>query len=67
MANQIDKTLINTLSKLAREEKRINGFRDRVRLKGKIKKKGKTKKGNIRLKIEEGENVFNFVVIKTHK
>lgn len=63
----IDKTLINTLSKLAKEEKIIKSFRGRVRFKGEIVKKGKTKNGNIRLKIMKGEDIYNFVVIKTHK
>lgn len=65
--NQIDRTLINALSKLAQQEKKINEFKRRVRVKGKIIKKGKTKKGSIKLTVQEGEDKYNFVVIKTHK
>ncbi|HZX44955.1 MAG TPA: hypothetical protein VFF28_04700 [Candidatus Nanoarchaeia archaeon] len=63
----IDKTLINTLSKLAKGEKKIKGFRNRARVKGQIVNKGKTKNGNIRLKLKKGEDIYNFVVIKSHK
>lgn len=63
----IDKTLLNTLSKLASQEKKIKAFKSRLRVKGKIIKKGKTKKGSIKLIIQKGEDKFNFVVIKTHK
>ncbi len=65
--NKIDKTLINTLSKLASQEKKIKAFKSRVRVKGKIIKKGKTKKGSIKLIVQKGEDRYNFVVIKTHK
>ena len=48
MANKIDKTLINTLSVLARKEKKVKGFKRRVRVRGKVAKKELTKKGNIK-------------------
>ena len=65
--NKIDKTLINTVSLLAKQEKKVKEFKRRVRVKGKIIKKGKTKKGSIKLIIQKAEDNYNFVVIKTHK
>lgn len=67
MANKIDKTLLNTLSALARKEKRGKEFSRRVRVKGKIVKKGLTKKGNIKLVVQKGEDKYSFVIIKSHK
>jgi len=67
MKNQIDRTLINTISELARKEKKIKEFKSRVRVKGKLIKKGKTKKGSIKLFIQKDDDKYNFVVIKTHK
>jgi len=65
--NKIDRTLINTLSKLARQEKKLKSFKSRVRVKGKLIKKGKTQKGSIKLIIENDDDKYNFIVIKTHK
>ncbi len=67
MKNQIDETLIHKLSELARKERKTKEFKGRVRVKGKIIKKGKTKKENIRLTVKKGEDKYNFVVVKTHK
>ncbi len=67
MANKIDKTLINTLSALARKEKKGKEFKRRVRVKGKVVKKGLTKKCNVRLVVQKGENKYSFVIIKSHK
>lgn len=64
---RIDKTLINTLSKLARQEKKVKAFKSRTRVKGKLVKKGKTKKGSIKLIIQKDDDKYNFVVVKTHK
>jgi hypothetical protein len=63
----MDRTLINRISELARREKKIRGFKSRVRVKGKIIKKGKTKKGSIKLIVQKSDDTYNFVVIKTHK
>src|SRR3989339_1998108 len=63
----IDATLINTLKVLAQKEKKIKEFKSRVRIKGKIIKKGKTKKGSIKLIVQKADDKYNFVVIKTHK
>ena len=65
--NKIDRTLINTLSKLASQEKKVKAFKSRVRVKGKLIKKGKTKKGNIKLIVQKDDDKYNFIVIKTHK
>ena len=67
MANKIDRTLLNTLSVLAKKEKKGKGFQRRVRVRGKVIKKGLTKKGNIRLVVQKDEDRYGFVVIKTHK
>ena len=67
MTNKIDRTLINRISELARKEKKIKEFKSRVRVKGKIIKKGKTKKGSIKLIVQKADDKYNFVVIKTHK
>ena len=47
----IDTTLIDRLTVLANQEKKIKEFKRRLRIKGKIMEKGTTKKGNITLKI----------------
>ena len=67
MTNKIDRTLINRISELARKEKKEKEFKSRIRVKGKIIKKGKTKKGSIKLIIQKDDDKYNFVVIKTHK
>ena len=67
MKNQIDRTLINTISELARKEKKIKEFKSRVRVKGKIIRKGKTKKGSIKLIVQKDDDRYNFIVIKAHK
>ena len=67
MKNQIDRTLLNTISELARKEKKAKEFKRRVRVKGKLIKKGKTKKGSIKLIIQKDDDKYNFVVVKTHK
>src|SRR3989338_1998532 len=67
MKNQIDRTLINAISELVRKEKKVKEFKRRVRVKGKLIKKGKTKKGSIKLIIQKDDDKYNFVVVKTHK
>ncbi len=67
MKNQIDRTLINRITALAGKEKKIKEFKRRIRVKGKIIKKGKTKNGNIKLIVQKADDTYNFVVIKTHK
>ena len=63
----INTTLLDALKTLADKEKKIKGYKRRIRVKGKIIAKGKTKKGNIRLKIEKEGEGYNFAVIKSHK
>ena len=67
MANKIDKTLLNTLSALARKEKKGKEFSRRLRVKGKVIDKGLTKKGNVKLVVQRGEDKYSFVIIKSHK
>ena len=52
---------------MAKQEKKIKAFKSRVRVKGKIIRKGKTKKGSIKLIIQKDDDKYNFIVIKTHK
>jgi tRNA(Ile2) C34 agmatinyltransferase TiaS len=63
----IDKTLINIVTEMANKEKKIKEFKKRFRAKGKVVKKGKTKKGNIILAVKEKEDEFKFTVLKSHK
>ena len=63
----IDRTLINKVSEMARKEKKAKEFKRRVRVKGKLIKKGKTKKGNIKLIVQKDDDKYNFVVMKMHK
>ncbi len=63
----IDTRLIDTLKAMANKEKKINEFRKRLRVKGKITAKGATKKGNITLTIKKDEDEYKFTVLKTHK
>ncbi len=67
MANKIDKTLLNTLSALARKEKLGKAFSRRVRVKGKVIEKELTKNNNIKLVVQKGEDKYNFVIVKSHK
>ena len=52
---------------MAKQEKKIKEFKSRVRVKGKIIRKGKTKKGSIKLIVQKDDDRYNFIVIKTHK
>lgn len=52
---------------MAKEQKRSNEFKRRIRIKGRIVKKSFTKSGNIRLKIAKADEEYNFVVVKSHK
>ncbi len=63
----IDKTLINTLKVMANQERKIKEFKKRIRLKGRVKDKGTTKKGNIILSIEKEGETDKFTILKTHK
>ena len=63
----IDTTLIDTLKVLADREKKVKEYKRRLRIKGKIIAKGKTKKGNITLKIEKEGEDYSFTIIKSHK
>jgi len=63
----IDTTLLDTLKVLVDKEKKVKEYKRRIRVKGRIIAKGKTKKGNITLKIEKEGEDYNFTVIKSHK
>ena len=63
----IDATLINRLEALAGKEKKINAYKRRLRLKGRVVAKGATKKGNLTLSIEKEGEKYSFTVLKSHK
>ena len=63
----INTTLLDALKALADKEKKIKSYKRRIRVKGKIIAKGKTKKGNITLKVEKEGEIYTFAVIKSHK
>src|SRR3989338_9459479 len=63
----INTTLLDALKALADKEKKIKSYKTRIRVKGKIIAKGKTKKGNITLKVEKEGEIYTFAVIKSHK
>ena len=63
----INTTLLDALKTLADKEKKVKEYKRRIRVKGRIIAKGKTKKGNITLKIEKEGEGCNFTVIKSHK
>lgn len=63
----IDPTLIDRLTVLAHKEKKIKGYKRRLRIKGKVVGKGTTKKGNITLNVQKDENDYKFTVLKSHK
>ena len=63
----INTTLLDTLKVLVDKEKKIKKYKRRIRLKGRIIAKGKTKNGNITLKVEKEGEGYNFTVIKSHK
>ena len=62
-----DRTLLNRLEKLCAEQQKSKEFKKRLRIKGKIQEKSLTKKGNLKLRIKKGENVFKIVVLQNHK
>jgi len=63
----IDKTLINTLTEMAKKEKKIKEFKKRLRVRGKVVKKGMTKKRNISIIVKEKDDEFKFTILKSHK
>lgn len=63
----IDTTLIDKLTVLANQEKKIKEFKRRFRIKGKVVKKSDTKKGNITLTIEKDKQRYKITVLKSHK
>ncbi|MBU0980573.1 MAG: hypothetical protein KJ709_07225 [Nanoarchaeota archaeon] len=63
----IDTTLINRLHEMAKEAKKVKGFKARLRVKGRIIEKSVSKKGHIKLVIAKGEDEYTFHVLKTHK
>ncbi len=63
----INTPLLDTLKVLVDKEKKVKEYKRRIRIKGRIIAKGKTKRGNITLKVEKEGEGYNFTVIKSHK
>ncbi|PIY59978.1 hypothetical protein COY95_04195, partial [Candidatus Woesearchaeota archaeon CG_4_10_14_0_8_um_filter_47_5] len=63
----IDTTLIDKLKILADKEKKVKEYRERFRIKGKVKALGKTKKDNLTLTVEKDREEYKFTVLKSHK
>ena len=63
----IDTRLIDTLKVLAKKEKIAKIFKRRMRTKGTILDKTRTKNDNITLKIEKEGETYNYTVLKSHK
>ncbi|MBI5002963.1 hypothetical protein HZC31_06255 [Candidatus Woesearchaeota archaeon] len=63
----MDRTLINLVTKLADEERKIKEYKSRIRLKGTISAKGVTKNGNIRLTVKKEDYEIRFIALKAHK
>ena len=63
----IDTTLIDHLTVLANKEKKIKGYKRRLRIKGKVVDKGITINGNITLTIKKDEEEYKITVLKSHQ
>src|SRR3989338_3586880 len=63
----MDRTLINLVTQLANQERKIKEYKSRIRIKGTISAKGITKNGNIRLTVKKENYEIRFIVLKTHK
>ena len=50
-----------------RKRKKIKEYKHWLRLKGKVMRKGATKKGNITLNVKKDENNYKFTILKSHK
>ena len=55
------------MEELCKEQQKSKEFKKKLRVRGKVQEKSLTKKGNIKLKIKTGENVFKIVILKSHK
>src|SRR3989344_6107738 len=62
-----DNTLLKTLDKLVKKEKLAKHFSRRLRVKGLLIAKSETKKGNLRIIVQKGENEYGLIIPKTHK
>ena len=60
-------TFRERLAELAKKERKIKEYKSRLRFKGRLVKKSKTKKGNIRLVVKARDDQISVVVIKSHK
>lgn len=63
----IDETLINNLESMAAKEKKAEPYKRKARMRGVVKEKSFTKKGNIPLKIRKDDGELCFTVLKNHK
>ena len=62
-----DDTLLKTLDKLVQKEKLAKHFSRWLRVKGILIAKSETKKGNLRITVQKGENESRLIIPKTYK
>ncbi|MCK5282991.1 MAG: hypothetical protein KAK00_06285 [Nanoarchaeota archaeon] len=55
------------LKEMVVKEKKLKEYKRRIHAKGEIIEKKNTDKGNIKLKVQQDENKYNFIIIKSHK
>ena len=63
----IDKSLMNVLDSMVKEEKKKKGFLKMQRMKGKLAEKSLTKNGNLKLTVKRDKEELSFIVLKSHK
>jgi hypothetical protein len=59
--------LLEIVQDMAQKEKKLKEYKRRIHARGRIIEKKVTDNGNIKLKVQKGEDNFNFIVIKSHK
>ncbi|MCK5283746.1 MAG: hypothetical protein KAK00_10175 [Nanoarchaeota archaeon] len=55
------------LKEMVVKEKKLKEYKRRIHAKGEIIGKKATDNGNIKIKIQSGDDKFNFIVLKSHK
>ncbi|MBS3132395.1 hypothetical protein J4212_08235 [Candidatus Woesearchaeota archaeon] len=63
----IDTTLLDAIKVLADKERKIKGYKRRIRLRGIVADKKLTRNGNISLIVEKDSEEYRFTVLKSHK
>ena len=60
-------TFRKRLSEMVKKERKIKEYKSRLRFKGRLVEKSKTRKGNIRLIVKNRDDQVSVVVVKSHK